>query len=60
MFILFSISRELEFWSVNKTPVHESSESKVFKTVKFLGGMFNNWTKDSLGLNLYKTLEFYG
>ena len=46
--------------SVVVIPVHESSELKVFKTIKFLGNMFNNWKKDSLGLNVYKALEFYG
>ena len=31
MFISFSISRGLEFWSVNHTSIYENSELKVFK-----------------------------
>ena len=58
MFILSSISRGLGFWSVNHTSMYESSESKVFKNIKFLGEISNNWPNNLLGTNAYKTLEF--
>ena len=35
MFVLSSIS-SLEFRRVNHTAIYENSESKVFKTIKFL------------------------
>ena len=37
MFILSSISRGLEFGSVNHTLIYENSELKVFKNIKLLG-----------------------
>ena len=54
---LYSISSGLEFWSVNHTSIYENSESKVFKNTKFLGEISNNWPKDLLGTNLYKTFD---
>ena len=36
MFILFSISRGLEFWSVNQTSIYENSELKVVKNINLL------------------------
>ena len=48
MFILSSVSRGLEFWSVNDTSLYENMESKVFKSIKFLGEISNNWTNDLL------------
>ena len=36
MFTLFSISRGLEFWSINHTSIYENSESNVFKSIIFL------------------------
>ena len=56
MFILSSISRDLEFLSVNRTSIYEKSELKVSKNVKFFGEMSNNWPNDLLGTNIYKTL----
>ena len=35
MFILCSISKGLEFWSVNCTLIYENSESKVVKNIFF-------------------------
>ena len=35
MFILFSVSRGLEFWSVHHTLKYENSELKVFKNINF-------------------------
>ena len=42
MFILSSISTDLEFWSVNHASIWENSESKVFKDRTFLGKICNN------------------
>ena len=36
MFLLSSISRELEFWSVNHTSIYENYELEVFKYIRFL------------------------
>ena len=57
MFILSSISSGLEFWSVNHTWLYENSESKVFKNIRFLSKISNNWPNYLLGTNVYKTLE---
>ena len=57
IFILSSISRVLEFLSASNTSIYKNSESKAFKDVKLLGKISNNWTKDLLGTNVYKTLE---
>ena len=57
MFVSSSISRGLEFWSVNHTSIYENSELKAFKNIKFLGEISNNWRNDLLGTNVYKTLE---
>ena len=46
MFVLSSVSSGLEFWSVNHTSIYENSESKVFKNIKFLGEISNNWPSD--------------
>ena len=58
IFSFSSISSGLEFWSVYHGSICENSESNVFKDIKFLGEMFNNWPNDLLGTNVYKTLEF--
>ena len=55
MLILSSISSCLE--SVNRTSAYENSEVKVFKNIKFLGQMSNNWPNDVLGTNVLKTFE---
>ena len=59
MFIWSSISRGLEFWSVNHTSLYENSESKIFKDINFLVEISNNWPNNLLGTNVYKTVEFY-
>ena len=46
----------LEFWTVNHTSIYENLESKVFKNVKFLSEISNNWLNDLLGTNVCKTL----
>ena len=57
MFILSSISTALEFWSVIHNSIYKSSESNVFKNIKFLGEISNNWPNSLLGTNAYKTLK---
>ena len=58
MFILSSISGDLEFWSVNHTSIYENSELKVFKNIKFVGEISSNLLNNLLVTNVYKTLEF--
>ena len=58
MFILSSISSGLEFLSVNHTAIYKNSELNVLKNIKFLGEISDNWPNDSLGTNVYDTLEF--
>ena len=57
-FILSSISRGLEFWSVNHTSIYKNSESNVLENTKFLGEICHNWPNALLGTNVYKALEF--
>ena len=57
MFILCSISYDLELWSVKHTSIYGNSESKVFKDIKFLGEISDNCPNYLLGTNAYKTLE---
>ena len=42
MFILSSVSSNLEFRLVNHTSPYENVELKVFKNIKFLGEIFRN------------------
>ena len=58
MFILSSISKGLEIWSVNLTSMYENSESKVFKNIKFSSEISNSWPNDLLQTNVYKTVEY--
>ena len=46
IFILSSISSSLEFQSVNHTSIYENSGLKVFKNIKILDEIFNNWQND--------------
>ena len=57
MFVLSPISGDLEFWSGNYTSIYENPESTVFKDIKFLSEIFNNWPNNLLGTNAYKILE---
>ena len=57
MFTLSSISRGLEFWSVNHTSIDQNFKSKVLKNIKLFGEISNNWPNDLLGTNVYKALE---
>ena len=52
------ISRGSESLSVNNTLIYKNSESNVLRNIKFLGEISNNWPKDLLGTNIYKTVEF--
>ena len=56
IFILSSISRGSEFWSVNHTSIYKNSESNISKNIKFSDEISNNWPKDLLGTNVYKAL----
>ena len=49
----------LSLWSVNHTSIYENSGSKVFKKIKILGEISNNWLNDLLLTNVYKILESY-
>ena len=57
MFILSSLSG-LELLSVNRTSISDNSRSNVFRSIKFLGEISNNWPNDLLGTNIYRALEF--
>ena len=57
MFILSCISSGLEFWSVNQSSIYKNFEQKLFKNIKFLDEISNNWPNDLLGLNVYNTLK---
>ena len=57
MFVLSSITRGLELWSVNHTSIYENSESKIFENIKFLAEISNNWPNDLLRINVFKILE---
>ena len=57
MFILSSTSRCLEFWLANHNSIYGNYEIKVFKNIKFLDEISNDWQNDLLGINIYKTLS---
>ena len=57
MFTFSSISRSLEFWSVNYTSMYGDSWV-FFKVKKYLGEISKNWPDHLLGTNVYNTLEF--
>ena len=45
-------SSGLDFLSVNHTTIYKNSELKGFKSITFLGVIFNNWKNDLLGTNI--------
>ena len=53
MFIFSYISSGLEFWSVKHTSIYEYSELKIFRNIKFLGEMSNNWPNYLFETNKY-------
>ena len=57
MFVLPSISRVLQFWSVNHTSIYENSEK--YKNIKVFDEISSNWSKNLLRANVYKTFESY-
>ena len=57
MLILTSVYSGLGFWLVNHTSVYENSELNIFKSIKFLGEICNNWTNDLFEMDVYKNLE---
>ena len=48
-----SISRGLEFWSVNHTSIYENSALNVFRNINVFGEISSNWPNDLLGTNIY-------
>ena len=52
MCILSSVSMGLGFWSVNHNSKCENSELKVFKNIKFVGGISLSWPGDLFGKSL--------
>ena len=54
-FLYFSY---LKIWVVNNTSMYENSKWNVFRYIKFLGEISNNWLKILFGGSLHKTLEF--
>ena len=55
IFILYSISSGLSFWSVSDTSICGNSESNVYiflKNIKFSGEIFDDWLKNLLGTNV--------
>ena len=57
MFMLSSISSSAEFLPVNHTSIYENSDLKVFKYIKSLGAISNNWPNDLFRIFVDKTLE---
>ena len=57
MFVLSSVSSNLDFWSVNHTTIYENSELNTFKNIKFCGEISRNWPNDLWGIDVYKTFE---
>ena len=56
MFILYSISSSLEFWTVIDNLIYENSELNVFKNINFLEKISDNYSNNLLGIKLYKIL----
>lgn len=51
MFNLFYFFSGLECWLENHSSIYESSESKVFNNINYLGEISSYWTNDLLGIN---------
>ena len=56
MFILYSISSSLEFWTVIDNLIYENSELNVFKNINFLEKISDNYPNNLLGIKVYKIL----
>ena len=48
--ILSSLASGLLIWSVSHTSIYENSELNVFRNIKFISEISNNWSK-----NLFRT-----
>ena len=58
MFILSSVSSGLEFWSVNHTSIQKFlQELKVFKNMRHLGKISNNWLNVLFGRIVGQSLK---
>ena len=57
MFILSSMTSSLELSSIYHTSMYENSELKVFKNIKLVGEISNNWPNDLLGRNVYNIFQ---
>ena len=57
MFILYSVCNSLESWSVSHLSIYEDCEIKVFKNIKYLEEISNNWLNDLFVTNVYKILD---
>ena len=58
MLMLSSIPKALEFRSVNCTSIYKDFDLNIFENMKSSGEISNNYPKDLLGTNVFKTLEF--
>ena len=59
MFILSSISRGLEFWSVDHTSIYKNSESIVVKNITFPGEISNNWPNKAYFHHFHDLLSYF-
>ena len=57
MFILFSISNALKFWSVNDASIYELLDQRFPNVIKFSSEISNNWPNDLCLTNMCKALE---
>ena len=56
MFPLYSTYRRLGVWSLNHTSIHQNSAFKLFKNIKFLDEISDNWSNNLLRRNGYENL----
>ena len=55
--VKFILSSGLLFWLVNHTSIYENYEFNVFRNIKIVGKISNNWINDLIETNVYKNLE---
>ena len=58
MFILSSITSDLECWSVSHTSISANPELNIFKKVKLVDKISDNKPSSLFGTNVCKTLDF--
>ena len=56
--VIFTISLAVENFDQHML-IYENSESKVFKNIKFVDEISDNWQNDLFGINVDKALEFW-